>query len=183
MKLRKLIPAMAATLLAVVLTVGLFVREVPKARADELNGLTDWILGESGYVRGNDRKIYPYNCVLFFAERTFDMSTMMGPDVSNYCNGVSALLEVNNGSSGYGYSIRKGGVLIQARAYIPGLDQYVELETCEFYDSESIGIITATIPCYVEENGEFYEGELQSVTARFYLMGREVEVLSWSAES
>ena len=28
-----------------------------------------------------------------------------------------------------------------------------------------------------------YTGELISVSARFYLMGREVEVLSWSAES
>ena len=183
MKLRKLIPSVVAALLAVILTVVLFAREVPKARADELNGLTDWILGESGYARGNDRIIYPYNCVLFFAERTFDQGTMLGPEVSNYYNGVTAMLEVNNVSSGYGYSIRDGGVLIQAQAYIPDLDRYVVLEECEFYDSTAISIVTATIPCYVEENGERYEGELISVTARFYLMGREVEVLSWSAES
>ena len=108
---------------------------------------------------------------------------MLGPEVSNYYNGVTALLEVNNVSSSPGFSIRDGGVLIQAQAYIPGLDRYVELEECVFYDVESVGIISATIPCYVEENGERYEGELISVTARFYLMGREVEVLSWSAES
>ena len=183
MKLRKLIPTMTVVLLAVILTAGLFAREIPNAQADEVTGLTDWILGESGYVRGNDRGIYPYNCMLFFAERTFDLNTMIGPDVNSYVNGVTALLEVKNVSASPGYSVGDGGVFIQAQAYIPDLDQDVVLEEWVSYDSTHTTVVSATIPCYVEENGELYEGELRSVTARYYLMGREVQVLSWNAES
>ena len=181
MKLRKIIPTVVAVLLALVLSVGLMAEMAPNAVAEEQK--EEWTMIESGYVRGNDRGIYPYNCMLFFAERTFDLNTMIGPDANSYVNGVTALLEVKNVSASPGYSVGDGGVFIQAQAYIPDLDQDVVLEEWVSYDSTHTTVVSATIPCYVEENGELYEGELRSVTARYYLMGREVQVLSWNAES
>ena len=187
MKLRKWIPAAVAVLLAVILTVGLFVYAVPKAMAvDQIESFSDWALVESGYIRGMDHAICPYTCTLRFQT---GLNAYSSTD-TNWTNPIPVVtvgttLEVWNKSIDEFPAVRDCGVSLEIYMYIPELDTY---ETKSFWNGYIDGQNTrcsaggVDLQVCTEVDEQVYAGELIRATAKYYLLGREVATLSWYAD-
>ena len=184
MKLRKLIPAAVAALLALVLSVGLFVYAVPNALAvDQELPLKDWILVESGYVHGLDHSIYPYSCVLRI-QPTYP--AMSSDNTFVYADSVYAYTDIDNKSMNEVPGVLGGYVALEVYMYIPELDLYTT-KTMAYGEFSEKNLSNYAGGCdvsvFTEEGGKVYLGESVRVTAKYYLMGQEIATISWQAES
>lgn len=188
MKLRKLIPGVVTVLLAVVLSVGLFVYAVPNALAvEEIEQSSEWALVESGYIRGMDHSIYPFTASLRFQT---GLNAYSSTD-TNWENPtpvvtVDAWLEVENESINEFPAINSGYCSLELYMYIPELDIYETQTMCwgTFYGQNvSCAAGGCDVRVYVEVDEQVYAGELIRVTAKYYLLGQEVATLNWHANS
>ena len=185
MKLRKLIPGVVAVLLALVLSVGLFVYAVPNAMAvDEIESSSDWAMVESGYIRGMDHAICPYTCTLRFQNWFAYSSTD-----TNWTNPIPVVtvdttLEVWNKSIDEFPAVRDCGTSLEIYMYIPELDTYETKSNWNGYiDGQNTRCSAGGVDLQVctEVDEQVYAGELIRATAKYYLLGREVATLSWYA--
>lgn len=184
MKLRKLIPAAVAVLLALVLSVGLFVHGVPNALAvDQELPLKDWILVESGYVHGLDHAIYPYSCVLMIQP---NFPALCSDNTFVHADNIYAYTVIDNKSMNEVPGVLGGYVALEVYMYIPELDIYVTktMASGDFSEknlSDYAG--GCDVAVFTEEGGQVYLGEAVRVTAKYYLMDQEIATISWQAES
>lgn len=177
MKLRKLFPGLVVTLLAIVLSVGLFTGAIPKVLATEVTEEEPlaWCRTASGYVYGTDRTIYSYSYSLIFEKDVSD-------DVEGEYDRVSAHLEIENET--IETAVWGMYCIMEMCIYDPVLDDYVIVSGAKGTDNrEAFGNCYEVMTNLLEYDEGSIEGEIEYVTARYYFADRMVGSLSWYRES
>ena len=175
MKLRKLIPAVLTVLLAVTLSLGLFVTAVPQAMAtEEPEAPQVWEQIQSGYLYGTDWTLYPFTYTLYVEDDYFSYDSNGEPCLDpEEPDSVKASIYVDYGSG----SPKAAGIgtqcVMEVELYIPELDRYV---------TRTVSGRSCTVSMSDAEDMHVYPGEVLRVTAWFFVMERHVGTLQWFAD-
>ena len=170
MKLRKMIPAVFMTVIAVLLSVVLFDTAIPKAQA--VREVEELSILESGYVYGTDRTLYRYCYSMEFGTHTDAFTSKQTP-------AIILKLEVDQNTK----ELDRPFIVVDELVYIPEVDDYVERTMLA--GGNGIGYVVGTnvMNYQVDYGGEMMDGEVVEITALYCLDGRVLASLTWNKEA
>ena len=178
MQLKKLIPAVTACVLAVLLSLTLFLTAIPQASAADTPEpeAPGFIQSASGYLYGFDSAIYPYTCTVVVSGES-NSSIDLEWEIVTAC--MDLRVEHNRMNNAFGTLECYSKVVF----YYPELDEFEVQYECregsirlQRMDPLCIGMART------EVDGIDYGGEVHSVTAIFLVDGQVVTTMTWNRD-
>ena len=178
MQFRKFIPAVAACVLAVVLSMALFLNASPKVSAADAaqTPAPDFNQSISGVLYGTDSTIYPYTC-------TMVISNVNNPNLEGEYEIVCCYMDLWSNQNGLDTDFGLIECYTEAVFYYPELDQYEK-----WTDFKSIPPMALQTPLFVgmgyaDVDGVTYnDGYLVNITSVFLVDSQYVTTLTWQRE-
>ncbi len=170
MKIAKMVPAVFMAVLALLLSMMLFVTVIPTAQAKQ--EVEELSILESGYVYGTDRTVYRYCYSMEFGTHTDAFTSKQTP-------AIILKLEVDQNAK----ELDKPYIVVDELVYIPEVDDYVERTMLS--GGSGIGYVVGTnfMNYQVDYGGEMMDGEVVEITAWYCLDGRVLASLTWNKEA
>ena len=178
MQFRKFIPAVAACVLAVVLSMALFLNASPKVSAADAaqTPAPDFNQSISGVLYGTDSTIYPYTC-------TMVISNVNNPNLEGEYEIVCCYMDLWNKQNGSNTDFELIECYTEAVFYYPELNQYAKWT--DFESKLPNGIqspLFVGMGCVNLEDVDYYDGYLVNITSVFLVDSQYVTTLTWQRE-
>lgn len=170
MKIAKMVPAVFMAVLALLLSMMLFVTVIPTAQAKQ--EVEELSILESGYVYGTDRTVYRYCYSMEYGTHTDAFTSKQTP-------AIILKLEVDQNTK----ELDRPFIVVDELVYIPEVDDYVERTMLA--GGNGIGYVVGTnvMNYQVDYGGEMMDGEVVEITAWYCLDGRVLASLTWNKEA
>ena len=178
MQFRKFIPAVAACVLAVVLSMVLFLNASPKVSAADAvqTPAPDFNQSISGVLYGTDSTIYPYTC-------TMVINNVNNPNLEGEYEIVCCYMDLRNDQNVMQDDFGLIECYTEAVFYYPELDEYDEwIDYRDFpawSDFQDIAFVRSGRFTVGEEE---YYGYLDHITSVFMVDEKIIATLTWQRE-
>ncbi len=178
MQFRKFIPAVAACVLAVVLSMVLFLNASPKVSAADAaqTPAPDFNQSISGVLYGGDSVIYPYTC-------TMVINNVNNPNLEGEYEIVCCYMDLWSNQNGLTTDFELIECYTEAVFYHPELDQYEKWT--DFESNLPDGTHTPLfvgMGCTDVDGVTYNDGYLVNITSVFLVDSQYVTTLTWQRE-
>ena len=172
MQLKKLIPAVMSCVLAVLLSLTLFLTAIPQVSAAGTPEPFGFNQSVSGYLYGSDYAIYPYTCSLII---TTERNDYLGIEFEQ----MVALMDLRTENNHYLNPFGEAECYTETLFYHPDEDRYEEkVDYRSSFSRNGVALVGIGI-AHTEEGSTAANAEIHRVRAVFFVDGVEVATITW----